>query len=206
MNKIFTLLTILLISFPLIGQEDGEYTGPPIPDDLNVLDMYVTENNDTLLIADLPLISVTSSRLFLDMSKYRRTRHNAEKVFPYAKRAVGLIKEIEKETAEIEKKRHRKKYLRHLEDELKNQFKSELKNLTTTQGKILVNMIERDTNSSFYDLLKGFKNPVTALFFQGIGKRYGYDLKDGYDPEEEWLLEKVILELEEEAAAKTEEG
>lgn len=172
------------------------YDGPELPD-VQVLDMIITEEGDTLFLADLPVISVTGSRLFMDMSKYRRMKRNASKAYPYARNAVTLLEEIEKETELIEKKRHQRKYLKKLEKELKNQFKDELTNLTTTQGKILVKMIERDTGNTFYKILKGLKNPVTAMLFQGIGKRYGYDLKKGYNADEEWMLEKIILELEE---------
>jgi len=194
---IHIVLLILAVSFVAYGQEEPYiYDGPELPDDIKVMDMIITEDNDTLFLADLPLISVTGSRLFLDMSKYRRMKRNATKAYPYAKNAVALLEEIERETELIEKKRHQRKYLKKLEKELKNQFKDELTQLTTTQGKILVKMIERDTGNTFYKIIKGLKNPVTALLFQGIGKRYGYDLKKGYDPEEEWMLEKIILELE----------
>jgi len=194
------LLIVLLISMSSFGafaQEDASvYDGPELPDDIKVMDMIITEDNDTLFLADLPLISVTGSRLFIDMSKYRRMKRNATKAYPYAKNAIALLEEIERETELIEKKRHQRKYLKKLEKELKKQFKEELTQLTTTQGKILVKMIERDTDKTFYKIIKGLKNPVTAMLFQGIGKRYGYDLKKGYDVEDEWMLEKIILELE----------
>lgn len=197
--KRYLHIVLLIFALPLtaFGQEEpAVYDGPELPENLTVLDMIITDEGDTLFLADLPLISVTGSRLFLDMSKYRRMKRNATKAYPYAKNAVALLKEIEKETELIEKKRHQRKYLKRLEKELKTQFKDELTNLTTTQGKILVKMIERGTGKSFYKTLKNLKNPVTAILFQGIGKRYGYDLKQGYDSEKEWMLERIILELE----------
>lgn len=132
----------------------------------------------------------------MDMSKYRRMQRHAGIAYPYAMSAVDLLEQIEAETELIEKKRHERKYLKKLEKQLKDQFKDELTNLTTSQGKILIDMIERETEEPFYETLKGLKNPVTAFFFQKIGKRFGYDLKTKYDPEQDWMLEKIILELE----------
>jgi len=192
-KTLFTYL-ILLLSLPLAAQE---LLGPPEAES-SVLDIFITENNDTLYIADLPMISVTSSALSgMDLAKYRRLKRNTTKVLPYALQAVDLIEEIETVSATIEKKRHRRKYLKKLEDELKDNFKSDLKKLTTTQGKILIKIIERETDDNFYAILKGLKNPVTAFFFQAIGKRFGYDLKEGYDLESQTDLEKVLVELEE---------
>jgi len=195
--KRYTYILFILSSVFAYAQDD--INGPELPD-LTVLDMFITETGDTLFMADLPMISVTSSSLYLDMSKYRRMDRHARKVYPYAQKATALLSEIERETELIEKKRHQKKYLKKLEKELKDQFKEELKNLTTSQGKILVKMIERDTGEPFFNTLKSLKNPVTAFLFQKIGKRFGYDLKQGYDADEDWMLEKIILKLEQENA------
>ncbi len=164
--------------FVAIEQTDSLY-GKPI-DELYHLSLVVI-GNDTIPYYKLAEVPIVSTRLLSDeeAKAYRKLKRNIIKVYPYARRAIDLLNEIERVTAEIEKKRHRKKYLKQLEKELKYTFKDELKKLSVSQGKVLIKLIERETGRTFYDILKQVKNPVTAFVYHNVGKSYGYDLKEG---------------------------
>ena len=116
--------------------------------------------------------------------------------YPYARKATDLMQQIEHETELIAKKRGQKKYKKQLEKELNGRFKEDLVKLTMSEGQILVNLIERETGETMYDIIKGLKSPVTAFFYQRIGKRFGYNLKDGYDPTQNEDLEIIIQGIE----------
>lgn len=163
----------------------------------NVLELEVIDG-DTIPVIYFPEVNFVSRHFANDAEKraYQKMKQRVLKVYPYARKATDLLAEIEYETEQIKKKRGRKKYLKQLEKQLNKQFKEDLVNLTTSEGKILVNLIERETGKNMYTLIKGFKNPISAFFYQKIGKRYGYDLKDGYDPERESDLESIISGLE----------
>jgi len=161
-----------------------------------IIELMVSDKGDTIPVFILPGATLYASTDLMYESRYRRMKGNTEKVYPYAHRAVKLLNEIEEVTNSLDKRRDKKKYLNKLEDELKDQFKNELTNLTTTQGKILINIIERETGKRFFDILKDLKSGVTAFFFQQTGKRYGYDLKDGYNPNENQMLERILTELD----------
>ena len=186
-----------------MAQEDKN--APPSFEGYNFLDLYITEKGDTLPIIDLPLVSVSAKKLTLmEQSRYRKIKYGTQKVYPYAYQALQLLQEIEDETANMNRKRQQNKYIKSVEKELKQNFKEDLKKLTITQGKILVKLIERGTGGVFYEILKDMKSGTTAFIFQQVGKKYGYNLKDGYDAEKEWMIEKALEELEAEGKLKTE--
>jgi len=150
------------------------------------------ENGDTLLMADLDTVSVTSFQSFTSDTEYRRYlkyRRYASSVYQYAVEAVKIFQEVERDTDGL-KNRKRKKHIRKLQQDLKEQFTDPLKDLSRTQGKILIEMIERKLDVPMYDLLKGLRGGFVAGKWQTVGKLYGYDLKDGYIPGEDPILDR----------------
>jgi hypothetical protein len=128
--------------------------------------------------------------------QYRRTRYHVIKVYPYALDALAHMAALDSVVQQADRRREGKRYRNELEKTLKDDFKDDLKNLSRTQGKILISMLERQTGRPFYDLLRDLKNGVSATFWQTLGKTYGYDLKDGYDPSEDPMLELILSEME----------
>jgi hypothetical protein len=115
-------------------------------------------------------------------------------VLPYVKIAKQLYAEI-KDEKENSKKREYRHYKKDVESEMRKKFEKELKNLTTGQGEMLFKLINRETKNNAYTIIKEMKGKVTAWFYQTVGKRYGYNLKENYDPEKEHLIEMIIKEL-----------
>ena len=198
LNWLFYAMVLYLSNASNIAQNDIV-----VPDSLlqkyvnaGIIELMITDKGDTVPVFIMPVATLTSSNDPMYESRYRRMKDNTIKVYPYAHKAVNLMKEIDEVTNELDRRKDKKKYLNKLEDELKDQFKHELTNLTTTQGKILVNIIERETDQRFFDIVKDLKSGVSAFFFQQIGKRYGYDLKDGYNVAENQMLEKILTDLD----------
>ena len=73
-----------------------------------------------------------------------------------------------------------------------NMFNKEIKNLTITQGGILIKLIDRETGASSYDLLKDMKGGITAFFYQSIARFFGNNLKNTYDPQQDRDIEAII--------------
>lgn len=156
------------------------------------------EDGDTILMADLDDISVTSFRTFASDAEYRRYlkyRRYASSVYPYAVEAVKIFQEVERDTEGL-KKGKRKKYVRNVQKDLKDEFTDPLKDLSRTQGKILIEMIERKLDTPLYTLLKNLRGGFTAGKWQSVGKLYGYDLKEGYIPGVDPILDAVLQDFE----------
>ena len=166
---------------------------------------------DTLVLADLEDINISSPRKFNtrdEYVRYMRYKRYAAIVYPYAVEAVKLFKNIEYDTRDM-KKRKRKKYIKGVQEDYKNTFEEPLKGLTKTQGKILVKMIERELNTPMFELVKGVKGKFTAFYWNQFSKLYGYRLKHGYEEGKNPILDIVLQDFDidyevPDAAANTE--
>ena len=166
--------------------------------DGHVLQQLITEEGDTILIANLDDVSITSPREFEnreDYLLYMKYRKYANIVFPYAKEAIRIFRETEYATTTM-KKRARNKYIKQLQKELKEEFEDPLKDLTRTQGMILTKMIERELDTPMYDLLKSLRGGMTASYWSSISRFYGYNLKEGYIIGEDPILDAVLEDFD----------
>jgi len=188
---IFSIATVL-ISLSLFAQNDG-YT------EINGQRMgfIIDDCGDTLLVANLNDISISSPTAFKDKDeykRYRKYRRYAVVVHPYAVEAINIFKEVEYATNNM-KNRERKKYLRKLQKDLKREFSDPLKKLTKTQGYILVKMIEKELDTPMFELIKDLKGAFTASYWNTFGRTFGYRLKDGYTDGEDAILDAVLNDL-----------
>ncbi|MEO5906789.1 MAG: DUF4294 domain-containing protein [Saprospiraceae bacterium] len=194
-------ITISLF-FVLITSVSGqttpsEYDTTLIYNDGRIMRVRIT-GDDTIFVATFPEVIVKAPRVFANDEEYRqymRYRRYATQVLPYAIESIKLYRKYERETEGMRRGEARK-YAKQLQKEVKEDFTDPLKDLTRTQGKILVKMIERHLDTPMYDVLKNVRGGFTATKWQTVGKLYGYDLKDGYSPGEDKVLDMILGDFE----------
>ena len=145
----------------------------------------IDENGDTTLIVYLPEVDIDLMQRYLqitDTRQGRRLASNVKKVYPYAKLAGTKMQEYDSIIANTPDKAERKRLMEQAEDELTSQYTEELKNLTITQGIILVRLIDRETGNTTYKVLQELRGKFRAFFYQGFARLWGYNLKSEFDP------------------------
>ena len=163
-----------------------------------ILPFMIDECGDTLILATLDDVSVSSFREFSDNEEYRRYRQYrryAAVVYPYAVEAIKIFRELEAETKDMKKKK-RRKYAKSLHKGLKDEFTDPLKKLTKTQGKILIKMIEKELDKPLFFLIKDLRNGMTATYWNMISGMFGHEIKDGYIPGEDPILDAVLNDMD----------
>ncbi|MEM6396855.1 MAG: DUF4294 domain-containing protein [Bacteroidota bacterium] len=154
----------------------------------------VDECGDTLIVAQLDEMSISSPEQFENDEEYklyRKYRYYAKKVYPYAIEAVRMFREVQYMTQNM-KKRDRRKYIRRLQKEMKEKFEEPLKKMSKTQGKVLIRMIEREIGEPIYFLIKDLKGGFTARYWATLAGFYGHKLKHGYIEGEDRILDLVL--------------
>lgn len=122
-----------------------------------------------------------------------RTIYNLKKIYPYVVQTKSLVDNMNAKLATMTDKGERKKLIKTTEKALFQQFEKDIRNMSTSQGKLLLKLIARETNQSGYDLIKTYKGTLPATFWYGVGLLFHEDLKMKYDSlAADSTLEKVV--------------
>lgn len=153
----------------------------------------------------LPLINLAPAEIFAPLSPeaaeklkaYLKLRRDVLRAYPYAKLAAEKLKFINDSVAKIPGERARKKFIKNYENELKSQFEKDLKKLTVTQGRILIKLIDRETGSTSYYLVKELRGSLQAFFWQGLARLFGSNLKTEYNAAgNDAVIESIVQQIE----------
>ena len=160
---------------------------------------YIVEGKDTIYVDEIRASKVYSrlpKQKGKEWRKYYRLVHNFSKSYPYALVARKLVQEADSTIAADNLKwAKRDKYVNKVQKELFNVFEGQMRNLTVSQGALLMKLIDREVGKSSYNLIKGYTSGITAGFWQGIAKIFGSDLKKPYDPEGEDAKTEELVEI-----------
>ncbi len=195
MKKYSIVLVLLLISgFYSFGQDMKK--GKKIKINGKLYSTMIVDG-DTIVLADLNPVSFSTIRNFKsdeERKRYRLYKYYAPKVYPYAKDAINILNKIEERTKDMPPNK-RRKYIKLTYRQLEYNFKRQLKKLSRTQGKILIKMIEKETGTSFYNIIKRMRNGVVAYTWHQFGKFWTYDLKQGYHPGDDRPMDAVLQDF-----------
>lgn len=148
----------------------------------------VIVDGDTLAYIHLNPFCFSAERVFKSKRhkrRWTRTLKNVKKVYPYAILASARLKEYDRLLATIPNEHERKKRMKEEEKKIKKEFGQELKNLTMTQGRILIKLIDRETGNTTYDLVKDMRGSLSAFMWQSVALMFNSNMKKEYDAENE---------------------
>ena len=116
---------------------------------------------------------------------YYRLVYNIKKVLPIAKECHQIILETGAYLETIPSKKERSEHMKRV------------KKLSFSQGKLLIKLVDRECNSTSYELVQAFLGPVRAGFYQAFAWAFGSSLKKRYDPKgADRLVERIVLQVE----------
>jgi hypothetical protein len=130
----------------------------------------------------------------INLREHERMVRAVKKVYPLAKDAARRLENLDVELEALELKRDRKAYTKALEDALTKEITPMLWKMTRYEGKILLKLIDRETDSTVFGIIKELRSGFTAGFYQAMALLFGNNLKLEYDPEgEDAVLEQIVL-------------
>lgn len=162
----------------------------------------VTPEGDTVLVVIFNEITVFPPMKFKDKKQeefYWRTVRDVKKTLPYAKLICETLLETYEYIETFPTQKEREKYLKEMESAIFEQYKPILKKFSKNQARMLVKLIQRETNQSGYDILKAFLGSFRATFWQGFGRLFGVNLKGNYSPStnsDDAIIERVCTLVE----------
>lgn len=203
------LVLILIMSIALSASLSAADPAvlPPGPGELQ-LDIYAnryytpSEDGDSVLMVVMKPFTVFRPMKFKNKKEeefYWRMVRDVKKALPWAKLISETLIETYEYIETFPTQKEREKYLKDMEGAVFEQYKPVLKRFTRTQARILVKLIQRETNQSGYSILKAFLGTFRATFWQGFGRLFGVNLKSEYRPDKDSrdaTIERICILVE----------
>lgn len=189
--KRLVIVILLLAGFVTKAQQSG-----------GIVMFGTVYQGDTIPMQYLDVVTISGYVCPLseaEKKKYKKLIKNVKVVYPYAKQAGKLLDRYTIVLQQAKNDSQRKKIMKQAEQEIENKFGPSLKKLNRSQGKILIRLIDRETGSDSYALVKELRGSFRAAFYQTLGKLFGYNLRSKYDPEnnsEDRIIERIIYGIE----------
>jgi hypothetical protein len=164
-----------------------------------MLPTTLLEDGDRIPWVLLPDVKVKGYRRFAseaDRIRYNRLKYNVLKVLPYAKLAQEKYDQLHRDLALTNDRKEQRQLVKNCEKDIKNIFNKEIKNMTVSQGKILLKLIDRETGNSTYEVVKELRGGVSAFFYQSLARVFGHNLKNEYNLQEDREIENIIRNYE----------
>jgi hypothetical protein len=155
---------------------------------------------DTIMWLELPAAYVFKPLLFKNKKEevaYNKLIRDVKKTLPIAREINNAIIETYEYMQTLPDKKARDAHIKMVEKGLKQQYTPRMKRLTFSQGKLLIKLVDRQTNSTTYELVKAFMGPFKAGLYQTFASLFGASLRKEYDPtKDDILTERVVLLIE----------
>ena len=208
LRVIFLLITIFFttaISAQIEDQDDN--TSPPTDVDLNnpvfvpmIKVGKVLHGKDSIQYIQMNNVYVYPQPVFENEKQreaYNRLVLNVKKVLPIAKEVNKIIIETYEYLETLPNKKAKDAHMKVVEESIKQEYTPRMKKLSYSQGKLLIKLIYRESNSSSYGLIQAFLGHVRAGFYQAFAWVFGASLKKKYDPNGvDRLTERVVRQVE----------
>ena len=191
------LLLITLVLFAAVQAVEGkrnpktdkmQYRGR----DVSHYEFVIGPEGDTITVVNVNRVYCFSKPM--DMSRHRKLVRDFRKVYPLSLVAKETMAGFEEQLLALPTRKAQREFSRRTEKSLVSQYTPTLKRMTVSQGKILVRLIDRETEMTSYQIVKEFRGGFVAGFWQGIARLFGHNLKDEYDAaDRDRMIEQCIL-------------
>lgn len=143
-------------------------------------------------IALLPKPKFTSKE---DIRYYLWFQKKVYKVYPIAKLASERLDTLNARLERIDSKRKQRHYIKLVQNYIEGEFTAQIKKLTTTEGRILIKLIHRQTGKTVFENIKGLRSGWKAFWYNTTANIFKLSLKSEYHPEntnEDFLIEDAL--------------
>lgn len=163
--------------------------------------VYIVTDRDTIPVFSLRPVHVFAAHKFKnekERQKYTKLVRDVKKTYPYARMVASSIIETYEYMESLPDEKTKQKHLEEVQKYMMNRYKPEMKNMTRSQGKILIKLIDRECNVSSYVIVKALLGDLKAGVYNVFAGIFGNSLKTKYYPKgEDADIENIVIQIEE---------
>ena len=184
MRRLFFIIIITVFHLAGVQKLGAQVTNFPslgLNDTIKVKTVYY--QNEWIPYGEMPMVYLTNGsydKMAKFLEEYNRLRNAVYVTYPYGRTAGYVINDVNSHLQGLSKS-ERKKYIKSREKDLKKEFSDPLSNLSVYQGKVLMKLINRETNNNCYDIIKDYRGGLNARMYQTVAFFFGSSLKQDYD-------------------------
>jgi len=199
MKRVVLILLLVLLLPTVYGQGQDTLRSDTVQSVYHVL-KTATFDGQTYPLVELKEIYVYGKMpkgVRFDYRRHARLVYNVRRVYPYALMVRDEFGRVNRLLETMPDEKAQRNFMQQYEKELLDRYEADMRKLTFTQGKILIKLIDRETQITSYDLIRQYRGKFSAGFWQGIARIFGANLKSTYDAAgDDYLIEQVIREIE----------
>lgn len=163
----------------------------------NIDDYIFVKPGDSVVI-QLKEISLLPKPKFAskdDIRYYLWFRKKVFKAYPYAKLASERLDTLNARLERIDSKSKKRRYTKIIQNYMEGEFSEQIKKMTTTEGRILIKLIHRQTGQTAFENIRGLRSGWRAFWYNTTANIFKLSLKTEYQPEtinEDFLIEDIL--------------
>ena len=166
------------------------------------------ESNDPIPCFDLNEITIVNGYNFKspeERKEYQRLEKDIRKIYPVL---IFIESEYSRVNKELEyyNKKNRKDFLKWYEKYAKKNYLPRLYGLSASQIQLLLELIDRDIQSTPYQLIKTYRNGFRAFFWQSAAFLFKTNLNKKYSAKDNPMIEHIMTKLKSEYNISNEVG
>ena len=155
-----------------------------------------TSQSDTMLHFNFPPVEIVGEYLLKDKHqerKYHQLYEDIKRTYPLSKIVSSEVSLVNAELDSIYNTRAKeKKYLKWYEKHIFHTYIDTLKSLNIRQIKLFIKLINRETGSTPFELIKKYRGGLDAFLWQLSANALMVNLKSEYDPIEDAMIEDIL--------------
>ncbi len=146
----------------------------------------IDEQGDTVFMETLDPIWVFPKGRKMKSGDWRRFYklvYNFNRVYPYALAGRKMMAQVDSTiAADVTRRSQRNRYISDVEKELFRLFEKDIRNMTVSQGLVLMRLVDRECGMNAYEIIKTYESGFAANFWQLVARLFSQNLKTRYDP------------------------
>lgn len=170
-----------LSAYPADQLKKDEYGKLYYYDEANKAKIYEIDGETVVIMDELTLAAKPKFNNQLDQNYYWFLNKKLNRVYPLFLTALQQYRDITAEMAALPGDSKRT-YIRQKQSLLADQYEKQLRDLTTTEGRVFAKLMHRATGKTVYDIIHELRGGWSAFWWNVKGNIADIDLKEPYDP------------------------
>lgn len=143
--------------------------------------IYEIDGETVVIMDELVLKKGPQFNNQLDRNYYFFLNKKLSRVYPLFVTALAQYNDIQKDISVMDRN-NQKRYIKERQNNLANQYEKQLRDLTTTEGRVFAKLMHRATGKTVFDIIKELRGGWSAFWWNVKGNIADVDIKDPYDP------------------------